>query len=180
MGPVFHLNSRWSIDPNVPVLGSEEDDIQNVLKFYEFWRSFKSWREFSAGEEEFDLEDAECREERRYMERQNKKVTKQLKKDEHARIMALVNLAEKYDPRVIAHKDAQEKERIRKKEEWNKIEKKEKKKKELHQKQKQRQSTKNNKKNNKLCKTNKLERKGHNYENFVELPGKHILSSSSL
>merc|ERR1711904_166170 len=69
------------------------------------------------GEEEFDLEDAECREERRWMERQNKKVTKQLKKDEHARIMALVNLAEKYDPRVIAHKDAQEKERIRKKEE---------------------------------------------------------------
>merc|ERR1711977_687412 len=117
MGPVFHLNSRWSIDPNVPVLGSEEDDIQNVLKFYEFWRSFKSWREFSAGEEEFDLEDAECREEKRWMDRQNKKVTKQMKKDEHARIMALVNLAEKFDPRVVAFKEEQEREKERKKRE---------------------------------------------------------------
>lgn len=115
-GPVFHRNSRWSLDPNVPTLGEESTDINVVLRFYDFWRSFKSWREFSAGEDEFDLEDAECREEKRWMDRQNKKVTKQMKKDEHARIMALVNLAEKFDPRVVAFKEEQEREKERKKE----------------------------------------------------------------
>merc|ERR1711862_591302 len=92
-------------------------DHTSVLRFYESWRAFKSWREFSAGEDEFDLEEAECREEKRWMDRQNKKITKQKKKDEHARIMNLINLAEKYDPRMIAWKEAQEQERIRKKEE---------------------------------------------------------------
>jgi len=116
-GPVFELNKKWSIDADVPSLGDDSNDHDSVLRFYDFWRSFKSWREFSAGEEEFDLEDAECREEKRWMERQNKKMVKQMKKNEHARIMNLVNLAEKYDPRMIAWKKAQEEERIRKKEE---------------------------------------------------------------
>merc|ERR1711943_12766 len=59
-----------------------DDDIESVFNFYEFWRNFKSWREFSAGEEEFDLEEAECREEKRWMERENKKLTKKMKKEE--------------------------------------------------------------------------------------------------
>merc|ERR1712137_855137 len=115
--PVFESNQKWSISEDVPSLGDDSNDHDSVLRFYDFWRSFKSWREFSAGEEEFDLEDAECREEKRWMERQNKKMVKQMKKNEHARIMNLVNLAEKYDPRMIAWKKAQEEERIRKKEE---------------------------------------------------------------
>merc|ERR1712137_554455 len=115
--PVFESNQKWSISEDVPSIGAAGDDITEVLKFYEFWRNFKSWRDFSGGEEEFDLEDAECREEKRWMERQNKKLQKQMKKDEHARIMSLVDLAEKYDPRVIAWKEEQEQEKIRKKEE---------------------------------------------------------------
>merc|ERR1712224_720415 len=86
------------------------DDIESVFNFYEFWRNFKSWREFSAGEEEFDLEEAECREEKRWMERENKKLTKKMKKEENGRLIYLVNLSYKYDPRIINWKEEQEKE----------------------------------------------------------------------
>merc|ERR1712032_603495 len=39
-----------------------------------------------------------------------------MKKNEHARIMNLVNLAEKYDPRMIAWKKAQEEDRAEREE----------------------------------------------------------------
>merc|ERR1712125_128302 len=92
-----------------------DDDIESVFNFYEFWRNFKSWREFSAGEEEFDLEEAECREEKRWMQRENKKLTKKMKKEENGRLIYLVNLSYKYDPRIINWKEEQEKEKLRKK-----------------------------------------------------------------
>ncbi len=37
--------------------------LQQVDKFYDFWFSFKSWREFPHPDEE-DIEQAECREEK--------------------------------------------------------------------------------------------------------------------
>merc|ERR1711982_222826 len=112
---VFERNSKWSILNDVPKLGNMDDDIESVFNFYEFWRNFKSWREFSAGEEEFDLEEAECREEKRWMERENKKLTKKMKKEENGRLIYLVNLSYKYDPRIINWKEEQEKEKLRKK-----------------------------------------------------------------
>merc|ERR1712000_751668 len=114
-GPVFERNKKWSLDKEIPTLGDENDDHASVLRFYESWRSFKSWREFSAGEEEFDLEEAECREEKRWMERENKKLTKKMKKEENGRLIYLVNLSYKYDPRIINWKEEQEKEKLRKK-----------------------------------------------------------------
>merc|ERR1711862_426790 len=66
-------------------------------------------------EEEFDLEEAECREEKRWMERENKKLTKKMKKEENGRLIYLVNLSYKYDPRIINWKEEQEKEKLRKK-----------------------------------------------------------------
>merc|ERR1712100_862428 len=63
----------------------------------------------------FDLEEAECREEKRWMERENKKLTKKMKKEENGRLIYLVNLSYKYDPRIINWKEEQEKEKLRKK-----------------------------------------------------------------
>merc|ERR1712063_159880 len=117
LGPVFRSNSKWSIEPNVPALGTNEDPYEVVEQFYNFWRNFKTWREYTAGEEEFKLDDAETREEKRWMERQNKKLTKQLKKEEYSRLMAMVELAYKNDPRVARWRKEQEEEKQRKKDE---------------------------------------------------------------
>lgn len=64
-GPAFKRNSRWSVTQPVPDPGSEETPYAAVDKFYDFWFSFKSWREFPHDDEE-DIEQAESREEKRY------------------------------------------------------------------------------------------------------------------
>jgi DnaJ family protein C protein 2 len=46
------LMLRWSIKPRVPLLGSQEDDIDTVDRFYTFWYAFESWREYSYLDEE--------------------------------------------------------------------------------------------------------------------------------
>ena len=49
-----------------PQLGTAQTPIAEVGRFYRFWFTFKSWREFPHLNE-FDVNDAECREERRWM-----------------------------------------------------------------------------------------------------------------
>jgi len=63
-GPVFERNSRWSERGGTPLLGDEESADEEVAKFYNFWFDFRSWRDF-ADADEYDLEDASCREVRR-------------------------------------------------------------------------------------------------------------------
>jgi DnaJ family protein C protein 2 len=71
-------------------LGDDNTPYENVEKFYEFWVTdfmidtkkhrvdlffqfrFKSWRDFS-GFDEFNLDEAESRLEKRWMDRQNQK-----------------------------------------------------------------------------------------------------------
>jgi hypothetical protein len=67
-GPAFRRNTRWSVDKNVPDVGDDTSSWEDVTKFYDFWYTFKSWREFPHPEEE-ELEAAESREHRRWMER---------------------------------------------------------------------------------------------------------------
>lgn len=112
-GECFALNSRWSISNRVPELGDDTLELDSVNKFYDFWYSFKSWRDFSF-DLEYDTDQAECREEKRWMDRQNAKHVKAKKLEESARIRRLVDLAFKHDPRlqreraaVKAKKDAQ-------------------------------------------------------------------------
>jgi len=102
--PVFERFARWSIDTKVPYFGEIDTPYDEVRKFYEFWFNFKSWRDFSA-EDEFNLEEAETREEKRWMERNNERKRKKLKREESSLILKLTETAEKLDPRIRRHKD---------------------------------------------------------------------------
>eukprot|EP00002_Diphylleia_rotans_P033461 TRINITY_DN7115_c0_g2_i1.p1 TRINITY_DN7115_c0_g2~~TRINITY_DN7115_c0_g2_i1.p1 ORF type:complete len:454 (+),score=142.02 TRINITY_DN7115_c0_g2_i1:617-1978(+) len=103
--PVFFRNAKWSTEKPVPLLGDDSTPYNKVEAFYNFWMEFKSWREFTA-EDDYDPETASCREERRWMERQNEKERTKKKKDENARIRRLVELAYKKDPRIARKKAA--------------------------------------------------------------------------
>jgi DnaJ family protein C protein 2 len=46
-GKCFTNNARYSTIKPVPNIGEENTTIEEVQKFYKFWDSFKTWREFS-------------------------------------------------------------------------------------------------------------------------------------
>merc|ERR1712039_20535 len=90
-------------------LGDESTDMDKVKAFFDFWYDFESWRDplAIAEKEEIELhnlEEAECREEKRWMERENAKVAKKIAQGERDRIADLVKVAEKNDPRMIAYR----------------------------------------------------------------------------
>uniref|UniRef100_A0A1Y9H335 Uncharacterized protein n=1 Tax=Anopheles dirus TaxID=7168 RepID=A0A1Y9H335_9DIPT len=107
---VFKRNSRWNESRRAaPQLGTDGTSREAVEHFYDFWYNFQSWREFSYLDEE-DKEKGQDREERRWIEKQNKAIRLKRKKEESARIRALVDLAYNNDPRVVRFK-REEKER---------------------------------------------------------------------
>lgn len=103
---------RWSNKQPVPELGNEDSSFDEVDYFYTFWYNFDSWREYSYLDEE-EKEKAENREERRYLDKQNKIARNQRKKEEMQRIRQLVDNAYNCDPRIAKFK---EEEKNRKKE----------------------------------------------------------------
>ncbi|KJP87203.1 hypothetical protein AK88_03120 [Plasmodium fragile] len=113
--PVFKRNAKWSAKKPVPDIGDEHTDIKNVKYFYDFWYNFMNWRDFSY-QNEYNYEEAECREERRWMERENKKIQKKASKAENLRIIKLVDLAYNNDPRIIAENKRLKLEKQKKKE----------------------------------------------------------------
>ncbi|EFC50656.1 predicted protein, partial [Naegleria gruberi] len=120
--PVFERWSKWSRSfPNVPKLGDMKTSFEELERFYVFWSTFKSWRDFS-GESEYDESTADSREERRWMKRQNDKINQKRKKEEKKKLTDLVELARKNDPRVKKKNEEIEQERKRKEEEKNKRE----------------------------------------------------------
>ncbi|XP_020595162.1 dnaJ homolog subfamily C member 2-like, partial [Phalaenopsis equestris] len=114
-GLAFLRNARWSVTQPVPSLGEEKTVMAEVDSFYNFWYGFKSWREFPHADE-FDLEQAESRDHKRWMERQNAKLREKAKKEEYGRIRALVDNAYKRDPRILRRKEEEKIEKQRKKE----------------------------------------------------------------
>lgn len=105
----FKRNARWSNLKPVPELGDDKSDREDVENFYEFWYNFDSWREFSYLDEE-DKEKGADRDERRWIEKQNKAERLKKKKLETARIRSLVDNAYACDPRIPKFK-AEDKER---------------------------------------------------------------------
>ncbi|XP_054655832.1 dnaJ homolog subfamily C member 2 [Dunckerocampus dactyliophorus] len=101
---VFERNSRWSTKKHVPKLGAMESSFEDVDNFYSFWYNFDSWREFSYLDEE-EKEKAECRDERRWIEKQNRASRAQRKKEEMNRIRTLVDTAYSCDPRIKKFKE---------------------------------------------------------------------------
>jgi len=84
----------------VPHLGSATDPREHVESFYDFWfNKFESWRDFSH-HDEYDLKDADSRDERRWMERNNLRIRKKRQNEEHERIVRLVETSYRLDPRV--------------------------------------------------------------------------------
>ena len=135
-GEVFERNARWSVSRDVPKLGDDSTDIKQVYAFYDWWyKSFQSWRSFP-DEEEYDLSQAESKEEKRWMKVQNEKRKKKLRNEEHARIVKLIDLAYKRDPRIAKHVREEEEEKERAKRE-KKEQAKQRKKKEEEERQKQ-------------------------------------------
>ena len=123
--PVFHRNLRYDArlrpQPNnkkktksaqAPPLGDSATPLDQVHAFYDYWIHFESWRDFSqqATDElqvEQELENAESRFEKRWIQKEIDKRAKQLKKKEMSRIQLLVERAMESDPRLRAERHAQ-------------------------------------------------------------------------
>lgn len=102
--PVFARNARWSVDRAVPDLGHAKTPIEEVLEFYSFWETFRTWRNFEA-DCQYDLDQAANRDERRWMTQQNRREQKAKVKAERERIAKLTDLAKTHDPRIRAHQE---------------------------------------------------------------------------
>jgi DnaJ homolog subfamily C member 2 len=111
VGDAIKLNSRWSEKRNVPLLGDDNSTRAEVEKFYDFWYDFQSWREFSYLDEE-DKEKGQDREERRWIEKQNKAIRIKRKKEEMSRIRSLVDLAYNNDPRIVKFKKEEKEKKL--------------------------------------------------------------------
>jgi len=113
-GEAFKVNARFSVNRKFPDFGDADTPYETVDKFYDFWFSFQSWRSF-AHLNEHNVESAQSREERRWMERENAKKQSSAKKEEAARVRKLVEDAFAKDPRVIKRKEEEKKARDAKK-----------------------------------------------------------------
>ncbi len=107
-GEAFESNSRWSVKKRLPKFGDENSTFDEVNDFYSFWYDFDSWREFSYLDEE-DKETATDRDERRWIDKQNKAARAKHKKEETVRIRQLVDNAYACDPRILKFKQDEKK-----------------------------------------------------------------------
>lgn len=103
--PVFQRNARFGVKKPVPDLGDMETPLSDVYKFYEYWVNFESWRDFTGVGAEHKPDEATSREEKRWMMKENERLAKKMKKKEMERLIQLVTIAEKYDPRITADKE---------------------------------------------------------------------------
>lgn len=106
---VFRRQQRWSkVTEDIPQLGDDSAPIAQVKAFYKWWaHDFESWRTFKS-EDDHDINAAENRDERRWMEKQNEKFQREAKRDEKARMTAFVLACQKNDPRLKRAKAAKE------------------------------------------------------------------------
>ena len=100
---VFKRNAMWAKKKPIPNIGGHKTSYKTVEKFYRYWNNFETTRDFSH-HDEYDLEEAQDGYERRYMDKENKKIRKKYVTKERARINKLYRVAYKLDPRIKAEK----------------------------------------------------------------------------
>lgn len=115
--PVFERNKKWSAEPGLPSLGTLKTPYDEVMRFYNRWSGFRSWRDFSHLVELQEVSEDMCREEKRYYIRENERAVAHLKKEEMNRIKSLVERAKKNDPRIRRHIEQEEAKRQKEREE---------------------------------------------------------------
>lgn len=101
---IFARNAYFSQKKPVPSFGNENSSREQVEAFYNFWSTFESWRSFELLDEQ-NPDMADNRDERRWIEKQNKAERARRKKQETARILKLVDTAMSLDPRVQKFKE---------------------------------------------------------------------------
>jgi DnaJ family protein C protein 2 len=99
-GECFDRNSHFSKVTPVPTLGDLNSSRESVEEFYDFWTNFSSWRSFELRDKEVPSEN-DNRDERRWIERQNKSERQKNKSAESSRIAKLVDNSMKWDPRLV-------------------------------------------------------------------------------
>ncbi|KAF9006959.1 DnaJ domain-containing protein [Cyathus striatus] len=97
--PVFELHSRFSRKQPVPGLGGVDASKEEVEGFYDFWYNFDSWRSFEWWDKEVN-EGSDNRDDKRYTEKKNKTERARRKKEDTAKLRALVDLTLSLDPRI--------------------------------------------------------------------------------
>ncbi|PRP88641.1 hypothetical protein PROFUN_02737 [Planoprotostelium fungivorum] len=112
---IFKKVSKFSQNKKVPHIGDDSTKIETVQRFYEWWYNFKSWRDFSFLDE-FDQSEAESRDERRWMEKQNERERRKYKQAEAAKILKLTEYAEKVDPRLVREREIEKNQKNKAKE----------------------------------------------------------------
>ncbi|KAI9140199.1 hypothetical protein BKA69DRAFT_1125928 [Paraphysoderma sedebokerense] len=105
-GPVFEREKRFSKNGPVPSLGTPDSTREEVEAFYDFWYNFDSWRTFEYLDKE-DVDGADSRDDKRYLDKKNKAERARRKKEDNARLRKIVDLALKLDPRIQKFKKAE-------------------------------------------------------------------------
>lgn len=88
-------------------LGNDSTPIDEVHAFYDYWTKFESWRDFTIPARKqttCNIDMAEGRYEKRWMEREITRQAKILKREEMSRISKLVQTAMSFDPRLRKEK----------------------------------------------------------------------------
>jgi DnaJ family protein C protein 2 len=99
--PVLHL----STPPNFS--GDDNKEYAYAQKFYDYWFSFRSWRDYSFELDNVDLDSAGSREEKRWMERQIERHNKKRGADAASVVRKLADSAFKLDPRIFKIREAE-------------------------------------------------------------------------
>lgn len=96
---MFEREGRFSKSQPVVSIGGAQATKQEIEAFYSFWYGFDSWRSFEYLDKEAN-EGADSRDEKRYAEKKNKSERERRKKEDRARVRALIEQTEKVDPRL--------------------------------------------------------------------------------